>query len=141
MTAPKNKSSSRTSAIGWAARILCILFIAFLSMFSIDVFTEGAGLGFGQKIVGFLMHNIPSFVLIICLIIAWKHELVGGVLIALIALAGSAYVYSLNYGRSHSVSTGLRTAALLGAPFVIVGILFMISHFLRRPRTLAAQTP
>ncbi len=139
MEASKNKSSSRTSAIGWAARILCILFIALLSMFSFDVFEEGTGLG--REILGFLVHNIPSFVLIICLVIAWKHALVGGVMITLAGLAASAFVYSLNYGRSHSVSTGLRTAALLGAPFVIVGILFMISHFLRRPRTLAAQTP
>ncbi len=139
MEAPKKRSSSRTSAVGWAARILCILAIAFLTMFSFDVFEEGTGLG--QEILGFLMHNIPSFVMIILLIIAWKHELVGGVLITLVGLAASAYFFSVNYGRSHSVSMGLRTVALIGAPFIIVGILFIISHSLRRPRALAAQTP
>ena len=135
MKAPKNKSSSRTSAVGWAARILCVLAIAFLSLFSFDVFVEGTGLG--QEILAFLLHNIPSFALIILLIVAWKHELAGGVLITLVGLAASAYFYSLNYGRSHSVSMGLR-AALIGAPFVIVGLLFIISHFFRRPRPLAA---
>lgn len=139
MEAPNNKSSLRTSAIGWAARILCILAIAFISLFALDVFSEGAGLG--QKIVAFMLHMIPSFVLIICLIIAWKHELAGGVMITLIGLAASAYIYSLNYGRSHSVSMGLRPAAMIGAPVIIVGILFIISHFLHRPKALTAEAP
>ncbi len=137
MEAPKNKSSSRTSAVGWAARILCILAIAFISLFALDVFSEGAG--FGQKIVAFLLHMIPSFVLIIALIMAWKHELVGGILIALIGLAASTFVYNFNESRSHSASIGLRTAAMIGAPFVVVGLLFIISHFLHRPKTLAGQ--
>jgi len=139
MEAPKNKSPRPASTIGWAARILCVLAIAFISLFALDVFSEGAGLG--QKLVAFLLHMIPSFVLIIFLIIAWKHELVGGILITLIGLAASAFVYSLNYGRSHSVSMGLRAAALIGAPFVIVGLLFVISYFLHRPKPQAAQTP
>jgi hypothetical protein len=84
------------------------------------------------------MHNIPSFVLIILLIIAWKRELAGGVMIAVVGLAASAYFYSLNYGRSHLVSRGLR-GALIGAPFVVAGLLFVISHFLHRPKTPAAE--
>lgn len=137
MEAPKNKASRLASTIRWAARILCVLAIAFISLFALDVFSEGAGLG--QKIGAFLLHMIPSFVLIILLIIAWKHELVGGILITLIGLASSMGVYSLNYGRSHSVSKGLQAAAMIGAPFVIVGLLFMISNFLHRPKALAAQ--
>ena len=137
MEATKNKSSALASTIRWMARVLCVLALAFISLFALDVFSEGAGLG--QKIVAFLLHMIPSFVLIIALIIAWKHELVGGILITLIGLASSTYVYSLNYGRSHSVSMGLRSAAMIGVPFVIVGLLFMISYFLHRPKTLAAQ--
>ncbi len=139
MEVPKNKSSSLASTIRWAARILCILAIAFISLFALDTFSGEFVLG--QKIVAFLLHMIPSFVLIIFLIIAWKHELVGGILITLIGLAGSTYVYSLNYGRSHSVSMGFRAAALIGAPFVIVGLLFLISYFLHRPKTLTAQSP
>lgn len=51
MEAPKDKSSLRTSAVGWAGGILCVLFIAFLSLFSLGVFEEGAGLG--QEILPF----------------------------------------------------------------------------------------
>jgi formate-dependent nitrite reductase membrane component NrfD len=137
MEDPKNKSPRLASTIRWAARTLGILAIAFVSLFALDAFSGGAGLG--QKIAAFLLHMIPSFVLIIVLIIAWKHELVGGILMTLIGLAASALVYSLNYGRSHSVSRGLQTAAMIGVPFVIAGLLFVISHFLRRPKTLAGQ--
>jgi hypothetical protein len=137
MEVPKNKSSAPASTIRWMARVLCVLAVAFISLFALDVFSEGVGLG--QKIVAFLLHMIPSFALIIFLIIAWKHELVGGILITLIGLVGSMGVYSLNYGRSHSISIGLRAAAMIGVPFVIVGLLFIFSHFLHRPRTLAAQ--
>jgi hypothetical protein len=138
MEVPKNKSSALASTIRWMARVLGVLAIAFISLFSLDVFSEGVGLG--QKIVAFLLHMIPSFVLIIFLIIAWKHELVGGILITLIGLVSSTYVYRLNYGRSYSVSMGLQSAAMIGLPFVIVGLLFMISYFLHRPRTLTAQS-
>jgi hypothetical protein len=137
MEVPKGKSSRLASTIRWAARILGILAIAFISLFALDVFSEGVGLG--QKIVAFLLHMIPSFVLIIVLIIGWKHELVGGVLMTVVGLAASVFVYSLNYGRSHSVSRGLQTAAVTGVPFVIVGLLFLISHFLHRPKTPAGQ--
>jgi hypothetical protein len=137
MEVPKAKSRRSASTIRWAARILGILAIAFISLFALDVFSEGVGLG--QKVVAFLLHMIPSFVLLIALIIAWKHELGGGILIVLIGLAASVFVYSLNAGRSHSASTGLRAAAMIGAPFVLAGLLFIISHLLRRPKTLAVQ--
>jgi hypothetical protein len=150
MDAPKNKSSSLASTIRWVARVLCILAIAFLSLFALDVFSEGVGLG--QKIVAFLLHMIPSFVLIIILIIAWKHELVGGILIALIGLATAAYVYISNYHRLLNMaskgfrigSPGLRALkifAMINLPFIIVGVLFIISYFLHRPKKLTAQTP
>jgi hypothetical protein len=151
MEAPKNKSSRLASTIRWVARILCILAIAFISLFAVDVFTEGASLSLGQKIVAFLMHMIPSFVLIIALIIAWKHELVGGILIALIGLATAVYVYIANYHRLLNAaskgfrigSPGLRALgifAMINLPFIIVGVLFIISYFLHRPKKLTAQT-
>ena len=139
MEAPKNKSSRLASTIRWVARILCILAIAFISLFAVDVFTEGASLSLGQKIVAFLMHMIPSFVLIIALIIAWKHELVGGILIALIGLATAVFI-STRRGMPFN-RRSLQTVATINVPFIIVGVLFIISYFLHRPKKLTAQTP
>ena len=139
MEAPKNKSSRLASTIRWVARILCILAIAFISLFAVDVFTEGASLSLGQKIVAFLMHMIPSFVLIIALIIAWKHELVGGILIALIGLATAVFI-STRRGMPFN-RRSLQTVATINVPFIIVGVLFIISYFLHRPKKLTTQTP
>ena len=73
--------------IFWAPRIISILFILFLSLFSLDVF-EG-DYGFWGTIFGLIMHNIPVFILTILLIISWKHELVGAITFA---VAGLFYI-------------------------------------------------
>lgn len=61
----------------WTPRVLSILFICFLTMFSFDVFESGRSAG--EIALAFLMHNIPSIILIILLVIAWKKEIVGAV--------------------------------------------------------------
>jgi hypothetical protein len=61
----------------WAPRVLGIIFILFLAMFSLDVFEEGKGLG--QIASGLFMHNIPVFILAAILAVAWKREIVGAV--------------------------------------------------------------
>ncbi|HPI67030.1 MAG TPA: hypothetical protein PKZ16_00560 [bacterium] len=61
----------------WTPRILSILFILFLSLFSLDVFDMD--LNFWQTIVAFLIHNIPVFILLIILTISWRCEIIGGV--------------------------------------------------------------
>ena len=71
----------------WTPRILSILFILFLAVFSFDVFDEG--LGFWGTIVGLLIHNIPSFVLLAVTLVAWKREIVGAVAFV---LAGLTYI-------------------------------------------------
>ena len=62
----------------WTPRIAGILFILFISLFALDIFDMQ--LGFWGTIVGLFMHLIPSLLLTIALIIAWKWEWVGAVL-------------------------------------------------------------
>ena len=73
--------------IYWTPRILSIIFILFLALFSLDVF--GQGYGFWGTILAFLIHNIPVFILLIILWISWKREIVGAIAFA---LAGIAYI-------------------------------------------------
>jgi len=61
----------------WTPRIISILFILFLALFSLDIF--GNNYTFWETVLGLFMHNIPSLVLLIILIISWKHELVGAI--------------------------------------------------------------
>ena len=61
--------------IHWAPRIGAILIILFISLFSLDVFEmDGSAL---ELLGGFLIHNIPSIIMIILLVIAWKRPAIG----------------------------------------------------------------
>lgn len=66
------KSNNQSSFIYWAPRILAILFLVFLDLFSLDVLEFARTPG--DIFIGLLMHNIPVFLLTGLLIIAWKHE-------------------------------------------------------------------
>ena len=61
--------------IFWTPRILSILFILFIAMFSLDVFESCNG--FSECASGLFIHNIPALILIIFLVIAWKWEYIG----------------------------------------------------------------
>lgn len=120
---------SRAGVLHWIPRILCILAILFISMFALDAF--GPGLTIWQQLAGFAIHLIPSFILLILLVIAWKRELIGGVIFTLIGLGFSPFVYSHNYNMNHSVWTSLGIILMITFPFVVVGIFFIISHYKR----------
>jgi hypothetical protein len=114
----------------WTPRILSIIFIIFLSIFSLDIF--GNGYTFWQTVLGLFMHNIPSLVLLIILIISWKHEIVGG--IAFI-LAGILYIITLLLrilrNSPHEWSMLFWSMMILGPAFLI-GILFLINWFKKK---------
>lgn len=102
------------------ARVLMIAFILFLTMFSLDVFsTEGTLL---EKLGGFLMHSIPSFILVAVLLVSWRSPLLCG----LLALA-SAAAFTLRWRPQ-----GIASFGLLILPLIVVGVLFVASHFVRR---------
>jgi hypothetical protein len=151
MEAPKNKSSGSADTIRWVARILFILTICFIALFALEA-VEGK-VGLGRQIISFLLAlAMLAGPLIIILIIAWKRELIGGILIALIGLATAPFVYNLNYHNLLNIaskgfriaSPGLRAlkiVAMINLPFIIVGVLFIISYFLHRLKKLTTQTP
>jgi len=75
------------------------------------------------------MHNIPSFVLLAVLIVAWKWEKVGGIILTIIGLAFSIFIFVFNYKMNHfPVMTCLLQTLVVAFPFVLAGILFILSH-------------
>jgi hypothetical protein len=114
----------------WLPRIICILAILFISLFALDAFAPGLTLW--QQIGAFLMHLIPSFILLALLVVAWKWELTGGIIFSLIGLALSPLVYIHNYEMNHSVGMSLGIISMITFPFVVVGILFIVSYFKKR---------
>jgi hypothetical protein len=61
--------------IHWAPRIAALLIIFFVGLFSLDVF--GTGAPPLEVLAAFLMHNLPSLVMLVLLIFAWKRPVVG----------------------------------------------------------------
>jgi hypothetical protein len=110
----------------WLPRIICIPAILFISIFALDAF--GPGLTIWHQLGAFFMHLIPSFILLVLLIVAWKWELIGGIILAVLGLALSPLVFMHNYEMNHSIGMSLGIIAMITFPFFVVGILFIISH-------------
>jgi hypothetical protein len=116
--------------IYWTPRILCILAILFISMFAFDAFDPK--LTIMQQIEGFIMHLIPTYILIALLVIAWKWELIGGLIYLLIGLGFIPFIFSHNYHMNHSIGMTLFIVLMINIPFALVGALFIISHYKRK---------
>ena len=78
-----NRSLRR--ALFWIPRILTLVFALFISLFAFDVF--GEGYSFWESIFAFLMHLVPTYLVLIALAIAWRWEWVGVVLFAGLGIA------------------------------------------------------
>jgi len=105
----------------WIPRVFTILAIIFMMMFSLDVFEGDESLG--NKILGFLKHNIPVFILIVILVIAWKRELIGGVLFILAFIVGGIFFKSFSGNAGSLIVIG---------PFFVTGCLFILHHLFYR---------
>lgn len=121
------------SLIQWTPRVICIIAILFISMFALDSFEPE--LSIWQKIGGFLIHLIPTYILIVMLIVAWKWEFVGGVIFTTLGLITSPIIFMHNYRMNGSVGMSLLIILMINFPFIVVGILFMWSHY-RKNRSL-----
>jgi len=103
----------------WTPRLLGILFIAFISLFALDVFSEYKG---WEVILALLMHLRWSIILLIALILAWRWEVIGG--LGFIAF-GVWYLTAV-----HGFNTG--TYMLLAGMPILIGALFFIGWFYRK---------
>jgi prolipoprotein diacylglyceryltransferase len=89
---------------------------------SLDVFD---GSGFWQTILALLIHNIPTIILIIILIISWKREIVAGIAFILVGLL---YIVSvvLRAAQSSFQSYMLLWILQISGIAFLMGILFLI---------------
>ena len=115
----------------WLPRIICILAILFVSLFAADAFASG--LTIWQQLGGFMIQLIPSFILLAFLIVAWKWEFIGGIIFVVIGLVTSPLVFILNHNRNQlSIGASLKNVLMITFPFIIVGVLFIISNSLKK---------
>jgi hypothetical protein len=102
----------------WSPRALCIVFALFISMFALDVFQEGQGVW--RTMLALFMHLIPTFLLLVLLVVSWRREWIAGVMLPLL---GVLYVVWAWGGPFASPSTLL----LMAGPLVLTGALFLLN--------------
>jgi hypothetical protein len=128
-------TTSKGGLLYWTPRILSILFIVFLSLFSLDVIQPG--LSIGQILLGLFMHNIPVLIMVALLIIAWKYEIVGAVAFIIVGLA---YLGLSIYRVANSDIfwlSGLINGLVISGPALLTGVLFLVSW--RKTKSRVAQ--
>jgi hypothetical protein len=111
--------------IYWIPRIVSIIFILFLALFSLDVF--GEGLGFWETALALLIHNIPSIALLIVLIFAWKYEIVGGIAFTLF---GIFYITQVKSAPDWKMM--ITWSLIIAGPAFLVGALFFMNWHAKR---------
>lgn len=104
----------------WAPRIASLLFIAFLSIFAGDVFEQYDG---WEAILPLLIHLLPSLVLLLVVIAAWKYELVGALLFLIAAIG---YVWMVGLDRDWS------WYAAIDGPALTVSMLFFLGWWQKK---------
>ena len=112
--------------IYWTPRILAIVFIVFLTLMSLDVISPELSLW--QIITGLLIHNIPTLVMIIVLIVSWRHEIVGAIAFL---LAGLLYIIMTTQAEI-AWYLALSWSIIIAGPAFLIGILFLINWFEKR---------
>lgn len=90
----------------WLPRVLAIIFIMFISVFAFDVFGEP------QWFLALLMHLIPSFIITLLTVIAWKHGIVGGWLFLATGLVMAMFFHSM----------------IIATPAIVIGVLFLMEN-------------
>lgn len=109
----------------WAPRILSIMLVLFLTIFSVDVF--GENLGFWQTILGLLIHNIPAILLAVIIWVSWKYEIVGGIAFIIAGLAH--LVSSIVRVDAEPWYISFLTSLIIDVPAFFIGILFLVGWF------------
>jgi hypothetical protein len=105
----------------WTPRILGIMFVLFLMLFSLDVFEPG--LTAWQIAVGLFMHNIPALVLLVALVFSWKHEAVGG-----IVFIAAGLLYMLMLAMNTKIEWYMLSWSItIAGPAFLIGILFIMN--------------
>jgi len=109
-------SSTSKQILFWSPRVLSILFAVFISTFALDVFNEGYD--FWKTLLALAIHLIPSVIILILLMVAWRWEWIGGIVFLIFAAS-----YIVMAWRRFPLSVYFVVAG----PMVFISILFFIN--------------
>lgn len=110
----------------WLPRFLAIFSIVIVSTFALDAF--GAGVSHSQQWQDFIIHLVPTYLLVVILVVAWKWEYLGGIIFLVIGILATPYVFVGNYHLNQSLGLSFTVILLMTIPFIIIGALFLVSY-------------
>ena len=113
--------NQKADAIRWAAYIFGFAFAIFISFFAMDVFT--AHNDFLHTVSALFKHLIPTFLIIIILLLSWRREWIGGTAFSIL---GFLYII-IAWGRF-----AWGAYAMISGPLFILGFLFFLGWHYRR---------
>ncbi len=105
----------------WIPRLLAILLALFIGLFALDVF--GIPAPVWKKIVGLIIHLIPSILILIITGYAWKKPLWASV--GFVAF----FVFATLYFRTYKHALNFTIISL---PLLIIAALYAIDYFKNR---------
>ena len=114
-------NTSTRQLLFWCPRVLTLLFAGFLTLFSFDVF--GEGYGFWGTVLAFLMHSIPTGIVLVVLALSWRWEWTGAVLFVALGLTYACFAVS----RGHPEWT-----AIISGPLLLIAGLFLLNWLYRK---------
>lgn len=102
----------------WSPRVIAAILIIFTSLFAISGFVPGTSRM--DNSLSLLIGLLPALIFLLALILAWFYKLAGG--ITFIALGVVMNILPRTLSRELSFLS-------LALPVLVVGILFLLSHF------------
>lgn len=108
-----NISSKRL--LFWTPRAVCVGFAIFLSLFALDVFGEGYGIG--KTLLALSIHLIPVYIVLALLALAWRWEWIGA-----LGFAGLAAWYAKGVWHHHP-----DWVVTFAGPLLVIAALFFIN--------------
>ena len=99
----------------WIPRILTIAFIIFISLFALDSF--GTSDPWYMEVLGFLIHLIPTYILLAILIVFWKKPVYSGVSYIILAI-----FFTIFFNTYRNIYSFILISILPA----FIGILFLI---------------
>lgn len=113
-------SENAKKIICWLPRILGLVFAAFLLLFSFDVFDEFGG---WKAVVPFLIHSLPSLIVLAVVLVSWKRKLAGAIFFAGFSVW---YVWSVGWGKPFS------WYLLIAGPALLIAVLFFVDWRIKK---------
>ena len=125
------KKSDKKKLWTWLPRIIALAFIVFISLFALDSF-DGVSPWYVQ-LGAFLIHLIPTYVLIAAYLVVRKWPVIGGWIFIAFGIIFAVTLFTI---FSLQPEEGVFNPAIfiIALPIIVVGVLYIVSaKILKKP--------